>query len=696
MPDARQPRTIVHHTVIAAMSALASMTLFEFLKTLLLPSLTLWESHLITIAVTTVIAASGAFLVLRKLRQNEDSYRRLVELSPDAVLVYRHGAIIFANNACADFLGASSSGDLIGKLYLDFAHASERESVRRRMEQFHDDLQSVRRREAKFVRLDGIERYAEVMARSILYRGEVAVQVVFRDVSQRKQSEEHLRRLAQAVENSRELIGMGDPESRITFGNRAFLQSLGYSDQELIGMSWSVVFSPSNRPGLEDEMRRAIFERGGWKGECLQRRKDGTDLPVFLSVGLLTDSEGSVTGTMGIAQDITERKKLEEQFRQAQKMEAVGRLSGGIAHDFNNLLGVIIGYSEIIEEGLGQDTKLRRNAREIKKAGQRAASLTRQLLAFSRQQVLEPKVLTLNAIVADTEKMLRRLIGEDIELTTSLAPGLGHVKADQGQIEQIILNLAVNARDAMPDGGKLIIETGNITLNDEYTLRHPPTIPGDYVMLVVTDTGIGMDTQTQTHIFEPFFTTKELGKGTGLGLSTVYGVVKQSGGYIWVYSELGLGSTFKIYLPQVDEPVQQSLSTDIATGSLRGSETVLLVEDEPSLRSLTRTLLEQSGYTILEANGGGEATEIARLHPGPIHLLLTDMVMPGINGRALAEGLRAMRPDMSVIFMSGYMAFTAHGLLDSEANFLPKPIARDALLRKLRDVLNLQREPTHP
>jgi nitrogen-specific signal transduction histidine kinase/CheY-like chemotaxis protein len=403
---------------------------------------------------------------------------------------------------------------------------------------------------------------------------------------------------------------------------------------------------------------------------------------------------GEITHSVAIKQGVTERKQLEKQLRQAQKMEAIGLLSGGIAHDFNNLLGVIIGYSEILEDRLEQNSDLRKGVEEIKKAGQRAVSLIRQLLAFSRQQVLAPRVLNLNAVVADTEKMLQRLIGEDVQLTTVLASELWQVRADQGQIEQVIMNLAVNARNAMPEGGKLIIETRNVHLDREYILRHPPTVPGNYVMLVVTDTGIGMDEQTRSHIFEPFFTTKELGKGTGLGLSTVYGIVKQSGGYVWVESEPGLGSTFKVYLPQVAEAVPLSHPSDVATGPLQGSETILLVEDEEPLRTLTRMILEQGGYTVLEANGGSQAIEIARQHRGPIHLLLTDMVMPGMNGLAVAENLIPVRPEMKVIYMSGYTNFTTSQQLDSEAIFLPKPITRDALLLKLHEVLKLYKEST--
>ncbi len=381
------------------------------------------------------------------------------------------------------------------------------------------------------------------------------------------------------------------------------------------------------------------------------------------------------------------------QLRQGQKMEAIGRLAGGIAHDFNNLLGVIIGYSDFVSEQIGAGSTLTNAVEQIKKAGDRASTLTRQLLAFSRQQVLETKVLNLSTIVADMVKMLPPLLGEDIELQTSLAPALGPVTADQGQIEQVIMNLAVNARDAMPGGGRLTIETRNSRLDEEFALRHRPAIPGEYVMLVVSDTGSGMDAQTQAHIFEPFFTTKEQGRGTGLGLATVYGFVKQSGGYVWVQSEPGVGSTFTIYLPQVGEALPRVHTNDGAAALARGAETILLVEDEESLRTLTRGQLEDNGYTVLEASCGSEAIRIARQHRGPIHLLLTDVVMPGMNGRAVAESLTASRPETRVVYMSGYTGFSDYGLMNLDAVIIQKPFARRVLLQRLREVIALEEKP---
>jgi len=395
------------------------------------------------------------------------------------------------------------------------------------------------------------------------------------------------------------------------------------------------------------------------------------------------------------AEERAENRRLEEQIRQSQKVEAIGRLAGGIAHDFNNLLTAIIGYSDLMLNNFGDNNPWSADLLEIKKAGERAAALTRQLLAFSRKQVLQPRVLDLNDVVADMDKMLRRLIGEDIELVTLFGRELGRVKSDPGQIEQIIMNLAVNGRDAMPQGGKLTIETTNVELDETYARKHVAVKPGPYVMLAVSDNGLGMDAETQSHLFEPFFTTKELGKGTGLGLSMVYGIVKQSGGNIWVYSEPGEGTVFKIYLPRVTEGVEtwQPPIND-QTEKLTGTETVLVVEDETVVRNLVRNILQRNGYTVLEANDGEEALRIAIRHEGTIHLMVTDVVLPKMSGRQLAERIAIIRSGMGVLYMSGYSdnAIVQHGVLDPGIAFLQKPFTPDALARKVREVL----DPSQP
>jgi signal transduction histidine kinase/CheY-like chemotaxis protein len=404
---------------------------------------------------------------------------------------------------------------------------------------------------------------------------------------------------------------------------------------------------------------------------------------------VLRDAQNKPIGTLSIGEDITEHARLEAQLRQSQKMEAVGRLAGGIAHDFNNLLTVILGTTELLLTEAESSDPLHEDLAEIKSAGERAAGLTRQLLAFSRQQLLEPRVIDLNVLITNIERMLGRIIGEDVQLRALPAEGLGSVIADPGQIEQVLLNLAVNSRDAMPQGGTLTIETGNAELDEDYAHAHVPVTPGRYVMLAVTDTGTGMDAATRARIFDPFFTTKPTGKGTGLGLATVYGIVKQSGGVIWLYSEPGRGTTFKIYLPRVDEPAASHEPTK-APASLTGSETILSVEDDEAVRMITRRMLEKRGYRVLSADGGQEALRIAREHEGTISLLITDVVMPEMSGRVLAEQLQSVLPTIKVLFVSGYTdeAIVQHGVLAEGVNFLQKPFTADTIVRKVRQILD--------
>ncbi len=491
------------------------------------------------------------------------------------------------------------------------------------------------------------------------------------------------------TENAADMIAVIDGKGRRLYNSPAYERLLGYTAEELHESSPLEQIHPEDRPLVASATQEARCEGVGRRIEYRMRHKDGSWRILESTASSVHNQNGEVERLVIVNRDITSRKRLEEQFRQAQKMEAVGRLSGGIAHDFNNILGVIIGYSEILQERMVQSDALRPCVEEILQAGRRAASLTRQLLAFSRQQVLAPTVLDLNGVITDTEKMLRRVIGEDIELQTALERSLGHVKADQSQLEQVILNLAVNARDAMPTGGKLIISTENAELDEVSVRRYSyPVKPGSYVLLTVSDTGVGMSPETQAHIFEPFFTTKEKGKGTGLGLATVYGVVKQSDGYIEVQSELGQGTTFKIYLPRIDTPASSEVKNSAPATLLTGHETILLVEDEDSLRNLTSGILVSLGYTVLTASNGAQAQAVSQSHPEKIHLLLTDVVMPNMNGLALAGHLLTQRPELKVLYMSGYTGQRyGEGVLPEGSCFLAKPFSREGLATKVREAL---------
>ena len=442
---------------------------------------------------------------------------------------------------------------------------------------------------------------------------------------------------------------------------------------------------------------KQIMESGR-TGEIEERYiEDGRDVWVHTVKTLVMDGNGSVIGILGIFWGITERKRaeeemrvLEEQFRQSQRMEAIGQLAGGIAHDFNNILTIIKGYSQLSLSELKKNDPLRENIEEIQKASERAANLTHQLLAFSRRQVMEMRTLDLNTLLRDLYRMLRQVIGEDIELVTLLAEDLGRVKADTGQIEQVIMNLSVNAKDAMLKGGKLTIETANVELDGKYALKHIAVKPGHYVMLSMSDTGCGMTPEVKDRVFEPFFTTKEKGKGTGLGLSTVYGIVKQSCGNIWVYSEPGKGTTFKIYLPRVDEPLEE-LKKEVRKKEFPGgSETIFVVEDNEEVRKLAKRILEKQGYKVLEASQGNEALQICEENKGPIHMIVTDVVMPGMDGRELANCLKVHHPKMKVLYMSGYTdnAIVHHGVLKKGMNFIQKPFTIDGLASKVRKVLD--------
>ncbi|HYK82143.1 MAG TPA: ATP-binding protein [Gemmatimonadales bacterium] len=532
-------------------------------------------------------------------------------------------------------------------------------------------------------------RYGEPEQRVLEF---VSTQIAM--VVERKRAEETLREqrrfLRQVIDANPSLIFVKDWDGKFTLVNQALADLYGGTVDGLIGKG-DADFN-RNREEVEHFLRddRWVMSSAHPKFIPEETVTDATgNVRWFQTVKVpLVATSGGARQVLGVATEITHRKQLETQLAQAHKMEAVGRLAGGVAHDFNNLLTAMLGATDLLLQQLGPEHPGRDDADAVRQAALRAAELTRHLLAFSRQQVLAPRALDLNALISDIERMLRRLIGEHIELRTALAPGLGVVRADPGQLEQVVMNLAVNARDAMPRGGRLLIETANVEL-DAGARPQVPVIPGPYVMLAVTDTGSGMDAATQVRIFEPFFTTKEMGKGTGLGLATVYGIVKQSGGYIWVDSEPGQGATFRIYLPRVEAAVEPAVPAPQPSASFEGTETVLLVEDQADVRRATQKVLEGRGYRVLVAGDGAEALRVSEQHGGPIHLLLADVVMPGMSGRDVGLALAPARPEMKALYVSGYAnaSIIADGALEPGLAFLQKPFTADALARKVREVL---------
>ena len=555
---------------------------------------------------------------------------------------------------------------------------------------------SVRNVKCHFRKKTGDIRTGLLSATSIELDGQPCAIATTIDITEQERAEQARTTLVTAIEQATETIMITDLTGTIQYCNPAFSKVTGYSKEETIGQNSRLLKSDKHDPAFYGQMWATIMQGQVWSGHLTNKRKDGSLYEEDATISPIRDTSGVLSGFVAVKRDVTERLRLEDQLRQAQKLESIGRLAGGVAHDFNNLLTVINGYSGFLLRALKAGNPLRSYAEEITTAGERAASLTKQLLAFSRKQVIEPKVLDLNAIIGEATGMLRRLIGDDILLETHLDSSLGQVMADPDQMHQVIMNLAVNARDAMPDGGALDIETLNCELTTEdCTASHPNRSPGRYVLMTVTDTGHGMDETTRKQIFEPFFTTKGVGKGTGLGLSTVYGIIRQNGGWIDVWSEVAVGTTFKMYLSRIDaSPVAERKGTIAASES--GGETVLIVEDQEAVRSFAKAALRQHGYQVIHAGDGDQALSVAKQHSGQIHLLITDVIMPGINGKELSIRLKELCPNLKVLFISGYTAdvIAQRGVLDPGVAFLHKPFGQEELAQKVREVLDASPLPS--
>ncbi|MGI8401253.1 MAG: PAS domain S-box protein [Gemmatimonadaceae bacterium] len=576
----------------------------------------------------------------------------------------------------------------------DHLHPEDRERVIAGLRAVLDGDGNSWTEQYKYQRADGT--YANVSDRGYIARDAsgAATRTIgaMTDITERTRSEAAIRFQAQLLNAVQQAVVATDPDGVVIFWNKFAENLYGWTAEEAVG---KLIQELTPSPFLRDHGAQ-IVERGAagesWTGEFLVEGKSGIPFPALLTTAPVRDGKGRVLGFVRVTIDLTERRNLEEQFRQSQKMDAVGRLAGGIAHDFNNLLTVIRLNTEIIMEGFDPTDPRSDDVKQISSAAERASSLTRQLLAFSRKQILQPRVLDMNSVVESVEPMVRRLIGEDIIITTQ-CEARGYVVADPGQLEQVLVNLVVNARDAMEQGGRISIETKNVQLDEHYTSEHAPVVAGHYVMLAVGDNGVGMNGDTKEHAFDPFFTTKDAGKGTGLGLATVYGIVKQSGGYIWIYSEPGLGTTLKLYFPEVSAAAAfGNVGDHPATSNVvkRGSETILLVEDEDAVRGLTCRILERQGYRVISAEHGRAAMEIAAKEDGHIDLVLTDVVMPGMNGRGLVERLSGIRPTIKSLYMSGYTDddIIRRGFIEPSKSFLQKPFTSEALLQTVRKVLD--------
>ena len=636
------------------------------------------------------------------LRESEENYRLLFERNPLPMWVYDVETLAFlaVNETAITHFGYSREEFLS----MSIKDIRPKEDIPKLLEFLsNSDFETIHRTSGKkYIRKDGSFVNVEVTSHALMFAGRKTRIVLVNDITNRIQAEEALKQTEKKYrsifENAVEGIYQSTTDGRFRIVNPAMVKMLGFeSAEDLMTHRTDIALQHYVDLSSRAELQHLLARDGVVVGfECEVYRKDGSKIWTRENARAIRSENGTILYYEGSIEDISEQKLLETQLLLSQKLEGIGRLAGGIAHDFNNLLTAILGYSILSLGKLREEDPLYYNITEVKKAADRAAALTRQLLAFSRKQILQSKVINLNEIVSDMNKMLSRLIGENIKLRSTLSPDLGSVKTDPGQIEQVIMNLVINASDAMPDSGNLTIETSNVYLDKEYASQHIAVKPGHYVMLAISDTGIGMDEKTQARIFEPFFTTKEMGKGTGLGLSTVYGIIKQSGGNIWVYSEIGQGTTFKIYLPRVDEEAEQLKQAISKQEMPKGTETVLLAEDDESVRHLAKMVLETNGYKVLEAANGGAALLLCEKCKETIHLLLTDVVMPEMSGTELAEHLEVKHPEMRVLYMSGYTdnAIVHRGILKEGMTYIQKPFSPDDLAKKVREVLDRKDKAT--
>lgn len=629
-------------------------------------------------------------LAAQSLQESEEKYRLLVENAHDGIEITQNDIIIFSNARFAEMLGYTVN-EITKLRFSDIFTEKAKTELKKRQEKRYSSEHVPNYYEASFIKKDGGIIDVEVKYEIINFKSKPATFAIIRDITESKKIELEIRKLSAGIEQSPLSIVITDIKGNIEYVNPKFCEVSGYSKEETIGKNPRILNSGELPKEYFKELWETILKGESWKGEFRNCKKNGELFSEDATIGPIFDEYGRITHFIALKEDITKHKELENQLRQSQKLEAIGQLAGGVAHDFNNLLTIINGYSSLLMEKFTENKSIRKDVSQIQIAGKKAGELTQQLLAFSRKQIISPTIINLNNVIIETEKMLKRLIGENIEIILNLDNNIGKIKADQGQLNQIIMNLTVNARDAMPNGGKIIVETSMLKIDNKYSGQHFNTKPGNYILMAITDTGTGMDDDTKMKIFDPFFTTKIQGKGTGLGLSTVYGIVKQSEGYIWVYSELGRGTTFKIYFPESieyeDEINYRLKDEEPANG---GNETIMIVEDDEAVRDVTKDILTMHGYKVFVANNGSEALKQLNKNKEKVDLVITDVIMPKMGGPELANKIQSKTPEMKIIYFSGYTDdnFLGKGILETGLPFLQKPFTKIDLLKTIRNELD--------